>query len=189
MSKLGRFLVMRLSTTNVRYGSSLIRNPPFRSREEFRAPAGVRKSPRTNPRAAREVYGDFDFGPAVERARGLAWRVSVDTDRRHRSVIKLVRGGEWRFVVTARALTGVDSASDIAAGIAGAAGRGEARLCRVMARSSRSMQCGAAALEADTSSGERLDDEHMYRTNEASVLAWARQLRQLGTHTTPVGKK
>jgi hypothetical protein len=45
----------------------------------------------TNPRTAREVYGDFDFGPAVERARGLVGRVSVDRDRRHRRVIKLVR--------------------------------------------------------------------------------------------------
>jgi hypothetical protein len=77
---------------NVCFRFAVARKLPFPSREEFRSPAGVRKSPRNEPAGRRAVYGDFSFWPAVERARGLAGRVSVDTDRRHRSVIKLVRG-------------------------------------------------------------------------------------------------
>jgi hypothetical protein len=111
----GRFRPARVKTEQTADLKSFGRRKAYESRRG------------TNPRAARKVYGDFGFWPALERARGLAERVSVDTDRRHRRVIKLVRGREWRFAVIARALTGVDSASDIAAGTAGTAGRGDAK--------------------------------------------------------------
>ncbi len=37
------------------------REPPFRFREEFRAPTVVRKSPKNEPAVGRQVYGDFGF--------------------------------------------------------------------------------------------------------------------------------
>ena len=42
---------------------------PRRSREEFRAPRGVRKSPKTEPAVSRSSYGNLRFRRVVERDR------------------------------------------------------------------------------------------------------------------------
>jgi hypothetical protein len=53
--------------TNGRYSALLTPELPFRFREEFRTPVGVRKSPKNEPAGRQASYGDLISGAASGR--------------------------------------------------------------------------------------------------------------------------